>query len=84
MENEPNKNILANINKFVKEELAKDNIPSDSRLAVVGTIDNNGTRIVANVLIKKTPVFETKVAAVFEHDWDGDTTVGAKLIFVGK
>lgn len=82
--NKPNQNILANINKFVKEELDKDNIPQDTKLVVVGTVDNNGARIVANVLVKRSDKFETKIAAIFDHDWDGDDTAGVKVIFTGK
>jgi hypothetical protein len=30
-------NILANLNKYVKDELAKDNIPTDAKYVIVGT-----------------------------------------------
>ena len=77
-------NILANLNQHVREELEKENIPSDAKYVLIGTVDNNGSKIIATVNIKKTDKFNTKVAAIWEHDWDGDDTVGAKLIFVGK
>lgn len=77
-------NILANINKYVKDELANESIPPDAKYALVGTVDNNGAKIIAAVQIKKTDKFDTKIAAVWNHDWDGNDTVGAKLIFVGK
>ena len=77
-------NILANINKYVKDELDKESIPSDAKYALVGTVDNNGAKIIAAVTIHKSDRFNTKVSAVWNHDWDGDDTVGTKLIFVGK
>lgn len=85
MENDLQKpDILSNLNKFVKNELDKESIPSDAKYVVVGTIDNNGARILAAVNIHKSDKFNTKVAAVWEHDWEGDDTMGAKIIFVGK
>ena len=80
----PNLNILSNINKYVKDELDKELIPSDAKYVLVGTVDNNGAKILAAVQIHKTDKMETKVAAVWEHDWDGDNTAGMKLIFTGK
>lgn len=79
-----NLNILDNLNKYVKTELDKNAIPSDAKYVLVGTIDNNGARILAAVNIFHTDKVATKVAAVWEHDWDGDDTAAVKLIFVGK
>lgn len=80
----PNTNILNNLSKYVKEELDKDNIPIDAKYVIVGTVDNNGSKILAAVNIKNTEKLTVKVASVWEHDWDGDDTVAAKLIFIGK
>ena len=77
-------NILANLNKYVREELEKESIPADAKYAIVGTIDNNGTKIIATVNIFKTDKINTRIAAIWEHDWDGDDTIGTKIIFTGK
>lgn len=77
-------NILANLNKYVKEELEKEAIPADTKYVIIGTVNNEGIKVMAAVNIKKTDKFNTKVAAVWEHDWDGDNTAGAKIIFTGK
>lgn len=77
-------NILSNLNKYVKDELDKESIPPDAKYALIGTVDNNGTKIIAAVQIHKSDKFNTKVAAVWQHDWDGNDTVGTKVIFVGK
>ena len=82
--NMPNVNILSNLNKYVKEELDKDVIPKDAKYVIVGTVDNNGSKILASVNINQTEKVTTRVMAVWEHDWEGDDTVAAKLIFVGK
>jgi hypothetical protein len=81
---EPNINILANLNKYVKEELASESIPLDSKYVLIGTVDNNGAKVIAAVNIRNTDKINTKIAAIWEHDWDGDDTVGMKVIFVGK
>lgn len=81
---EPNINILANLNKYVKEELASESISPDAKYVLVGAVDNNGAKVLAAINIHKTDKINTKIAAVWEHDWDGDDTVGMKVIFVGK
>lgn len=84
MTNTSNYNILNNLTKYVKQELENENIPTDAKFAVVATVNVDGAKILAAVNIIKTEKTDLKVAAVWEHDWDGDNTVGAKLIFVGK
>lgn len=80
----PNLDIIANLNKYVKESLEKEEIPADAKYVLVGTVDNNGTRVMAAVNIHKTDKFNTKVAAIWDHNWTGDDTVAGKIIFVGK
>lgn len=77
-------NILNNLTKYVKEELDKESIPSDAKYAIVGTIDNNGSKIMAAVNIHNSVTKQIKVAAIWEHDWNGDDTIATQLIFVGK
>lgn len=77
-------NILDNLTKYVETELSKEDIPPDTKIALVGAIDQNGAKIIASFQIKKTEKVNAKIAAVWSHDWDGDDTLGAKLIFIGK
>jgi hypothetical protein len=77
-------NILSTINTYVKDEIAKENIPADARLALIGTVDNHGTRVVAAVQISNTEKLKVSVASVFEHTWSGDNTAAMKVIFIGK
>lgn len=77
-------NILYNLNKFVKEELEKESIPLDAKYVLVGTIDNKGTKIMAAINIYKTDKFNTSIKAIWDHDWNGNDTAVAKVIFVGK
>lgn len=79
-----NPSILNNITKYVENELNKDSIPKDAKWVIVGTADNNGTKLLGAVNIHKGVKTDLKVAAVWEHDWDGDDTGAIKLIFVGK
>jgi hypothetical protein len=80
----PELNVLSNINQYVRDEIAKENIPSDARLALIGTVDNRGARIVAAVQISNTEKLKVSVASVFEHTWEGDNTAAMKVIFIGK
>lgn len=82
--NKPNQNILANVSQYVKDEMAKENIPADAKLALVGAVDNNGARIIAAVQIANNEKLNVKVASVFEHEWDGNDTAAMKVIFIGK
>ena len=78
-------NILSNLNKYVKDELDKENIPADAKYVIVGTVNNEGTQILASVNIHKSDKFNTKVAAVWDHDWaTHNDTLSGKIIFVGK
>ena len=83
MGNEP-VNMLSNLTKFVKEELEKDNIPNDAKYVIVGSVNNDGTQILASVNIHRSDRINTRVMAVWDHDWDGNDTASAKVIFVGK
>lgn len=72
------------MDKIVADELAANNIPSDAKLAVIDTFDNNGNKITVAVKIHEDTKRVFKVAGFWEHEWDGDDTVGGKLIFVRK
>lgn len=81
----PNQNILANLNQYVKDEIAKENIPVDAKYAIVGAVDNNGSKIMATVTIHQSEKTQTRVAAIWEHNWEShDDTTAMKVIFTGK
>lgn len=74
-------NILANMEKLVRDEYANGNIPADTKLALVNTIDTQGIKIVGVVALKpielkswRETVLDVKIKAIFEHDWDGNNT----------
>ena len=78
-------NILVNIDKIVRDEMEKSNIPSDTSFVVVGTVDQDGIKIMAAVkLTSFNNKIDTKIKAIWEHDWNGNDSVGAKIIFAGK
>lgn len=80
----PNLNILNNLSKYVKEEYDKDLIPPDAKYVIVASVDNEGSKILAAVNIHKGEKTDIKVVSLWHHDWDGDDTAVAKLVFVGK
>lgn len=77
-------NILANLNKYVSESMKTEEIPPDAKYVIVAGVDNFGAKILASVNIHKGERYDTKVAAVWHHDWTGDDTAAMKLVFVGK
>lgn len=76
-------NILSKIDKFVKEEIDKGVIPKDAKLAVIGTVDNEGFTVLAAVNIKPDTdnKINVQVQAIWDHDWDGSDSAAAKVIF---
>ena len=70
-------NILDKIDKIVRDEIEKSNIPLSATLAIVGTIDSHGTKIMAAVKLGKN----LKVVSIWEHNWDGNDSIAGKLIF---
>lgn len=75
-------NILANIDKFVKAEIDAGEIPKDAKIAMVGIIDGDGLKIAAVVELSPDPEkYKLKFKAIFEHDWDGNDGIAAKVIF---
>lgn len=73
----PESSLLIGIDKFVKEEIEKENIPKDAKLVVIGTVDLSGAKVVAAVDLTKN----LQIKSIFKHEWDGDNEVAAKLIF---
>jgi TolB-like protein len=76
--------ILLNLNKYVQQELAEERIPPDAKYVLVGAVNNDGTRIMAAVKLYEGRRFQTKVQAVWDHDWDGNDTAALKVVFIGK
>lgn len=78
-------NILASVDKAVKDEINKGNIPLDSKWAIVTAVDNEGAKLLAAVNFKAHEgKIETKIQAIWEHDWDGDDTFVGQVVFSGK
>lgn len=80
-------NVLANIEKIVKENIASGEIPADAKLVGVATLDNEGVKIVGMVELldkEKHPNASLKIKAIFEHDWDGDNTIAGKVVFAKR
>lgn len=60
-------------------EIVASVLPSDAKpgeKVVVGTIDDHGAQVVAS--FKLRDAWELQAAA--RHDWNGDNTVGAKVL----
>ena len=81
----PKSNVLANIDKIVKQELDKGVIPSDAKWAIVTAVSNDGTKLLAaaNFKINEDKI-KVQIQAIWEHDWDGDDTMAGKVVFSGK
>lgn len=81
----PKKNIFDNLDKIVKLEIEKGVIPSDAKWAVITAVDNTGVKLLAavNFNISEGKI-NTKVKAIWEHDWDGNNTYAGQVVFSGK
>lgn len=64
----------AALKKVVQESLT---IPPGRTNAVVGLVDVNGVKIVAGVKLQGGKV---EITGAYEHDWNGDDSVGAKVL----
>lgn len=79
--------LLDNIDKTVKESIVNGDIPKDAKVAGVGVIDSNGIKVVVVAeLLDQTKHANTsiKIKGIFEHDWDGNNSAAAKLVFSHK
>lgn len=63
------------LTKVVTETLPNDGKPNEK--AVVGTVDQHGAQVVASFKFKEDR-WELQAAA--RHDWNGDNSVGAKVL----
>jgi hypothetical protein len=88
MENKPaspRPNILANIDKIVKDEIAKGAVPTNDKWVLIATYDNDGTKILAAANFKiKDDKIKVQTQAIWSHDWDGNDSIAGKVIFSGK
>lgn len=76
--------ILRNLDKYIKDEMEASNIPLDARLAVIDTFDLQGNKLTVAIKIKEDEKRTIRIVGMWNHDWDGDDTVAAKLVFVRK
>lgn len=79
--------LLNDIDAVVKKSVEEGEIPKDAKVAGVGVIDSNGIQVVvvAELLDKeKYPNTSLKIKGIFEHEWDGNSGVAAKLVFSSK
>lgn len=78
------KGLLNDVTRFVKDEMEKENIPSDAKYAIVAGIDEVGSRFMASVKIVDKEKVDIKVAALWDHDWEGDDSGAMKIVISGK
>lgn len=61
--------------KIVAETLPP---PDEHRLVIVGAVDRTGAQVVANFTSQNG---QWNLQAAYRHDWTGDDSVAAKVIF---
>lgn len=70
---------------FSQEQLRKlvaDTLPPATdghSVAVVGTVDQHGAQVVAGFTSKNQ---QWRFNGAFRHDWNGDNTVGAQVMYI--
>ncbi len=66
----------------VKKSIENGDVKKDAKLIFIAGADSDGVKAIASVsLIPENDKFQMKLNAIFEHDWDGDNRVGAKVVF---
>lgn len=77
--------LLDNVDSIVRKEMEEGSVPKDAKLVGVGIIDGEGVKAVVTVeMLKDTTRHSFKVKGIFEHDWDGDDSVAAKVVFSSR
>lgn len=79
--------LLDNVDSIVRKEMEAGDVPKDARLVGVGIVDSEGVKAVITVEMldrTKHPNSSLKVKGIFEHDWDGDDSVAAKIVFSSR
>jgi hypothetical protein len=71
----------AQLDQIVRDTLKE--APPDHTFAVVGHVDQAGTRWVGGYT-RETEHAHWQLAGVYEHDWSGDNKVGGEFIWSGK
>lgn len=64
------------LDEVVKKTLV--DVPSDHRIAMVATVDMRGIPIAVQFTSTDG---HWKIRGAFEHDWNGDNSVGASVMF---
>lgn len=78
------KGLLNDVTRFVKDEMEKENIPSDAKYAIIAGADEQGLKFMASVKIVDKEKMNLRVAALWDHDWEGDDSAAMKIILTGK
>lgn len=68
------------LRKIVDDQLKASDLPKDHKVAVVGTVDRDGAQAIA-VFTKSTVDGDWQFSAGARHEWTGDNSVGAKVVF---
>lgn len=65
----------------IKKSIDNGDIPEDHRLVFIAATDESGAKAIVAVSLITHDIFKIKINGIFEHQWDGDNRVGAKVIF---
>ena len=68
------------LTSVIKKSLENGDIREDDRLTFIAITDERGAKAIIAVSILNKENLRIKFNGVFEHEWDGDNRVGAKVV----
>lgn len=69
------------LEEVVKKSVENGDVLSDDRLVIIAGVNEQGVKAVVAVKIVDKELMRVRIDGIFQYDWDGDNTVGAKVVF---
>lgn len=69
------------LESVVKNSIANGETKPDAKLVFVAATDENGIKAIVSVNVIDRELFRVKVNGIFEYDWGGEKSAGAKVVF---
>lgn len=64
----------------IKKSIENGDIKEDDKLTFVAITDERGAKAIIAINILNKENLKIRFSGVFEHEWDGDNKIGAKVV----
>lgn len=65
----------------INKSIENGEVGKDDRLVFIAACDEKGVKAIVAATVIDREIVKLKLSGIFEHDWEGDTKAGAKVIF---